>query len=169
MRINGRMRKILYGVLTVAVVVVFAVMVLTDDLEHIEDTNGPDNFALTTITDQDIIEQKMGYKNLVTSGSALGNTVKISSSQFTGVYEVLWTDVLFTTGLQIRLMDFQVNAGNFKMVALVDGRIAVVVEPGMDTIDLGEVRGNVSLVIAGESADFSFRMSEMEYNNYSHP
>ena len=95
--------------------------------------------------------------------------MKISSSQFTGVYEVLWTDVLFTTGFQIRLMDFQVNAGNFKMVALVDGRIAAVVEPGMETIDLGEVRGNVSLVIAGESADFSFRMSEMEYNNYSHP
>ena len=163
------MKKRLYGILAVVVVVVCLVSFLTSGLEHIEDTNGDGDRSLTMITDQDIIERKMGSMGLRKSTNNLNNTICFSSNKFTGVYEIMWTNVIFSSGLRIDWMNYEVNAGNFKMVVLVDGQIAAVAEPGVDCVELGEVKGDVSLVIAGESANFSFEMFQSEYNSYGHP
>lgn len=42
--------NLLLGLMAVAMIAVAAVWMLGDDLEHIEDTNGTDNYALQTIT-----------------------------------------------------------------------------------------------------------------------
>lgn len=166
---RAKTKNVLWIVFAVAVVVVCGIWFLTDGAEHIEDTNGPDNDALTTITDQDIIDREMGCLGLEKTTNNLTRTVKFHSGKFTGIYEVMWTDVLFSTGQSIEVLDFEVNAGNFKMVVLHEGEIAAVIEPdALATADLGEIKGNVSLVIAGESADFSFRIPEAVYNSYGH-
>lgn len=165
---NERMKKLLYGVLGLVVLVVGVIWFLTDGLEHIEDTNGADNYALVTITDQDIIDRKMGSMGLGKSTNNLNNTVKFSSNKFTGVEEIMWTDILFSTGVTMEILDFEVNAGNFKMAVVNESEIIKVIEPGESLVDLGAIEGSVSLVIAGESADFSFRIFESEYDSYSH-
>lgn len=162
-------KRKLCTILVVVLVAICAVWLLLSGPKHIEDTNGPDNATLTRITDQDIIDCNMGCLGVGKSENVIGGTVKFSSGKFTGVYEVMWTDVIFSTGMIMQIIDLEVNAGNFKMAVVNEGEIIAVVEPGDDTIvDLGNVKGNVRLIIAGESADFSFRLFEHEYDSYSH-
>ena len=61
---SEKMTKILLTVAAVVLVVVCGLWFLNSDLEHIEDTNGPDDFSLTTITDENIIKQDMGALNV---------------------------------------------------------------------------------------------------------
>ena len=134
----------------------------------IEDTNGPDNFALNTVTDQNILKLDLpsaGY-GIRTSG-LLSKTVEISGDEFSGVYEVLWTNMV-AGDFVLNLLDYTVTGGNFRMVVVNDGKIVADIEPGTTQILLEGVKGNVSLRIAGESAAFSFSMTESEYNLYSH-
>jgi hypothetical protein len=135
----------------------------------IEDTNGPDNFALNTITDQNILKRDLpsGGYGTKTSG-LLSKTVTHSGKDFSGVVEVLWTDMI-AGDFVLDLMDFTVTGGNFRMVLVHEGAIVADIAPGTTEIVLKDVKGDVALRIAGESADFSFSMTEFEYDLYSHP
>ena len=166
---SEKTKKKLIGIAAAAMLVIFAVWMFVGGVEHIEDTNGPDNERLTTIMSPDIIERKMGNRGLRISSNDLSSTVKFSSNKFTGVYEVMWTDILFSTGVTLQILDFDVNGGNFQMSVVNDGEIIRVIEPGEDLVELGAIKGKVSLVIAGESADFSFRLFESDYDSYVHP
>ena len=166
---SEKTKKKLIGVAAAAMLVIFAVWMFVGGVEHIEDTNGPDNERLTTIMSPDIIERKMGNRGLRISSNDLSSTVKFSSNKFTGVYEVMWTDILFSTGVTLQILDFDVNGGNFQMSVVNDGEIIRVIEPGEDLVELGAIKGEVSLVIAGESADFSFRLFKSDYDSYVHP
>ena len=48
--------KLFVPVILIAVIIA-GIMLFNTDLEHIEDTNGADNFELQTITDEDIINE----------------------------------------------------------------------------------------------------------------
>ena len=135
----------------------------------IEDTNGPDNFALNTITDQNILNLDLpsGGYGTKTSG-LLSKTVTHSGKDFSGVVEVLWTDMIAGDFL-LDLMDFTVTGGNFRMVVVNEDRIIADIEPGTTQILLEGVKGRVALRIAGESASYSFSMTEFEYNSFAHP
>ena len=135
----------------------------------IEDTNGPDNFALNTITDQNILNLDLpsGGYGTKTSG-LLSKTVTHSGKDFSGVVEVLWTDMI-AGDFVLDLMDFTVTGGNFRMVVVNEDRIIADIEPGTTQILLEGVKGRVALRIAGESAAYSFSMSQFEYDLYSHP
>ena len=61
--------KFLWILLAVAVVAFCGYSFLTSDLEHIEDTNGPDNYALTTITDENIINRMSGRRACLACGA----------------------------------------------------------------------------------------------------
>ena len=135
----------------------------------IEDTNGPDNFALNTITDQNILNLDLpsgGYRTK-TSG-LLSKTVTHSGKDFSGVVEVLWTDMI-AGDFVLDLMDFTVTGGNFRMVVVNEDKIIADIEPGTTQILLEGVKGRVALRIAGESAAYSFSMTEFEYNSFAHP
>lgn len=142
---------------------------LQDDLEHIEDTNGPDDYSLTTITDQQIIDKSVGALNVKQKKSLIGDTIEFSSDKFTGVYEILYDNYIGSSDFEINLYSFTVNEGNFKMVVIHDDEIVATLEPDlMLDYRLENVKGKVSLVIAGESADFAFSMTESEYNDFAH-
>ena len=134
----------------------------------IEDTNGADNFALNTITDQNILKL-----DLPSAGSGikisglLSKTAEFSSKDFSGVVEILWTDML-AGDFVLDLMDYTVTGGNFRMVVINDDKISADIAPGTTQILLPGVKGHVSLRIAGESAAYSFSMTEVEYNSFAH-
>ena len=89
----------------------------------IEDTNGPDNFALNTITDQNILKLDLPSAGSgIKIGGLLSKTAEFSGKDFSGVVEILWTDML-AGDFVLDLMDFAVTGGNFRMVVINEGKI----------------------------------------------
>ncbi|MBQ2954874.1 MAG: hypothetical protein IJE08_00280 [Clostridia bacterium] len=159
--------NILWIVLAVAIVVFAVYSFLTDSLEHIEDTNGADNYALTTITDENIINQDIGALNVRKSRGLLNDGITFSSDKFTGVYRIFSTTFLFNSDFQMDLAGFYVNSGNFEMAIVSNGQIIATVEPGMFAeVSLTGLNGDFELVIAGESADFEFTLDRFFCDAY---
>ncbi len=156
-------------VIIIIVVAIGGFMLLTSDLEHIEDTNGPDNYRLQQITDENIVNMDMGALNVGKSNNTITNMTKISSDKFTGVYEVLYINLIGKSDFLLNLYDLNVKSGNFKMVVVHDGKIVkTMTEENYEETLLEDINGTVSLVIAGESADFSFEMTTFEYDDFEH-
>lgn len=156
----------MFAVVLVAVAVIWF---MSDGIEHIEDTNGADDTSLTTITDQQIIDKSIDALNVGTRTGFINGMVEISSKKFTGVYEVLYNNYIGSSDFMLDLCDFTVSGGNFKMCVVHDGKIVAVLEPdALVEYTLENISGRVSLVIAGESAEFSFEMTEFEYNSFVH-
>ena len=175
---NKKMKDILVGIFAVALIAVCAIWFLSDDLEHIEDTNGPDNFALTVITDENIINRDMGALNPVTvkksgisvGGLSIDSYVQLYSENFTGVYELFYQNLLGKSDFVLNLDHLTVDSGNFKMVVLLDEEIVATIEPSDEPIEfrLDDINGYVSVRIAGESASYSFAMPKYEYDLLEH-
>lgn len=167
---NSGVKKILWGVFAIILVVVCVVWFIQSDLKHIEDTNGADNYSLTTITDENIINQDMGALGFETAKNKFaGDTIEFHSNKFTGVCEILYDNLIGSSDFTLNISNFAVNSGNFKMAVVHNDEIVKVIEPGtMINYTLEDVSGTVSLVIAGESADFSFSMSQTDYELHSH-
>lgn len=152
----------LFGIIiAIAVVAVAIFMFMGNDLEHIEDTNGAENFALQTITDANIINKDIGAvggPNMSTDN--ISNTTTYSSEKFTGVAEIYGVNIT-TTSMDIIVNHASVTEGNFKLVLLVDDEIVheFKLNELTQTYTLENPSGYVSLVIAGESANFEFDYS----------
>ncbi len=167
---SKNIKNVLWGVFAVVLIVVCVVWFLNSNLEHIEDTNGVDDYSLTTITDENIINMDTGALGVETNKNALtGDTIEFSSEKFTGVYEILYDNYIAPSDFELNLTSFTVDKGNFKMVVVHNDKIVATLEPDMlvDYI-LEDVTGTVSLRIVGESAAFSFCMTQMEYDEFSH-
>ena len=59
-------KKILPIIAAIAIIGIAAVWFLGSDLEHIEDTNGADNYTLQTITDENICNRDVFELNELT-------------------------------------------------------------------------------------------------------
>lgn len=95
--------------------------------------------------------------------------VEISSDKFTGVYEVVYGNYLGSSDVRLDLYDFTVTSGNFKMCIVREDEIVAVLEPdSLVEYLLEDISGNVRLMIAGESAEFSFKMTESDYDSFEH-
>ena len=154
---NEKLKKLFPLLAAVALIVVAVIWFTGSNLEHIADTNGPDDFTLQTITDDNIRNRDIGALNVGQSTSLVSDTVTYSSKKFTGVYEV-FTENIVTNRYEITVNHARVDAGNFKMVLCVDDEIVheFTLNTLSQTFVLDHVNGTVSLRIAGESADFMF-------------
>lgn len=165
------MKKPLLFAAALVMVVAALIWMFIGGVEHVEDTNGPDNYNLQTIRDHEIVEMSTGAlggpkrsQNVLT-----GDSIHFSAEKFTGVYEILYDNLLGKSDFWISLTNYEITGGNFKMVVVHDDRIVATLEPGlMVDYRLEDVSGRVSLRIAGESAAFSFYMSTTEYDLHSH-
>lgn len=165
---SPKQNNLLYILIAVAVVVICGYSFLNSDLKHIEDTNGPEDYTLTTITDENIIKQDMGALNVSKSTGLLNDGVTFKSDKFTGVYRVFQTNFLFNSDFRMDLLNFHVNSGNFRMCLVNNGKIIAEVEPGMTSeVLLHDLNGSFELVIAGESADFTFYMDSWFCEQYN--
>ena len=164
---SPKQNNLLYILIAVAVVVICGYSFLNSDLKHIEDTNGPEDYTLTTITDENIIKQDMGALNVSKSTGLLNDGVTFKSDKFTGVYRVFQTNFFFDSDFLRDVAGFWVNSGNFRMCIVNDGKIIATVEPGMfATCELSDLNGSFELVIAGESADFEFTLDRLFCEQY---
>jgi len=158
-------KKAIWGLVFAAVLLLsFGLWFFFDRTGHIEDSNGAEDISLASISEQQILERKIGPKGLESDAEFPGTMVKFYSEKYSGIYEVMYTTVLFTPGFSIDIYDFEVNSGNFRMVLINEDRIVAEVLPGEHTsLVLEDALGPVSLVIAGESADFSFRIPQTNF------
>ncbi len=157
MKINEKAKKILAGVCAVVIVAVAGIWFFNDGTEHIEDTNGEDNFTLQTITDENIINRDIGAMGLNESKDSISNTTTYSSNKFTGVEEIYGTNIVGNR-FDITINHARVDKGNFKIVLLENDEIVheFKLNELTQTFTLENPSGYVALRIAGESADFQF-------------
>ena len=141
--------------IALVIAVVMLACLTSCGLKHIEDTNGADNFELQQITDENICKMDIGALNISESEDIIGETVTYKSNKFTGVSEVFYENII-TNRFEITINHARVDAGNFKMVLCVDDEIVhtFTLNELSQTYVLEDVRGTVSLRIAGESAKF---------------
>ena len=169
--LQGKFKNILWGVFAAVFVIAFAVMFFGSDLKHIEDTNGPDNFALQVITEENIIKRDLGAIGGPNKSKGLltGDTITFSAENYTGVSEILYDNFIGTSDFDLSLTSFEIYGGNFKLVVVHNDEIVAELQPDM-FVDyrLEDIKGTVSLRIAGESAAFQFCITQHDYDRHSH-
>ena len=161
-------QKNIFGIIAVVVfVAVFAYFFLGSNLEPIEDINGPDNYELAVITDENIIKQDMGAMNVSKKTGLLNSGITFSSKNFNGVYRVFQTNFFLDSDFYLDLAGFWVKGGNFRMCIVNEGKIIADVEPDMFAeCKLSDLNGSFELVIAGESAEFEFTLDRLFCEQY---
>ena len=174
------MKKKLENLFWIAIVVVVVgfggFFILTNDFEHIEDINGANNYALNTITRHDIIKHNMGSKGLAyktsdfkVAGIQFGG-VEFSSKKYSGTEELFSIDFFLPSDFTLQVYNFEAKEGNCQLAVVNNGEIIATVEPGMDGyVHVPNVKGYTSIVLAGESANFSFEMTHTDFNMFNHP
>ena len=171
MKLSEAMKKklTLVGAVVLAAFVVYSL--LTNDLEHMEDTNGPENYSLQTITEEQILDLSTGALGgpAIRKSTFTGSALEFSSDKFTGVAEILYDNFLLPSDFVLDITNYNITGGNFQMVVVHNDEIVAVLEPDMFvSYRLEDVTGYVSLRIVGESASFTFSMSEFDYDFHSH-
>ena len=151
------LKKILLAIGVVAFMGVFAFSLFTSVPEHIEDTNGADNYKLQQITDANIIKMDIGSRNLTEETQLLSDLLLYKSKKFTGVSEIYMNNI-YGNRFDITLYNLQVESGNFKVVLVHNNEIVheFKLNELSQSYTLENPNGNVSLRIAGESAAFKF-------------
>lgn len=151
------MKKLISIIGIVVFVAVFALWMFNSDLEHIEDTNGTDNYTLQQINDFNIIKMDTGAINVAQSDELFNNLPTLKSKKFTGIHEVYSTNIIGNR-FDITLYNTTVKSGNFKIVLVYNDEIVheFALNELEQTYTIKKPKGNISLRIAGESADFKF-------------
>lgn len=174
MYINPRIKKFFGLIFAVVMIVVAIVLVIKNPgPEHIEDTNGPDNYALQQITPEDVVAQEMGARGGLTTeekkfgfaGISVSKGLKYSCKQFTDVSQVYTSTIFKGSDILVRLEDFRIESGNFAFFVILDGEIVAELRPDESgrvdyTFENVEDTGCLEYVIAGESANFQFSVPQ---------
>lgn len=161
-------KNIWWIILAIAIIVFAGYSFLTSDLEVIEDQNGPDDYSLAVITDENIINMDRGSMGLKKSTDMLSSGITFSSENFNGVERILLTNFFFNSDFDMDVTNFHVNSGNFRMCIVNDGEIIYDVQPGevFTRVLLHDLNGTFELIIAGESADFTFYLDRLFCEQY---
>ncbi len=168
---TGKTKQTLLMVAAVIFVLAVGALLLFGGTEHIKDTNGPEDVSLQTITEEDILSRDMGAIGGPNKSQSIltGDAIHFSADKFTGVAEILYDNFILPSDFQLDLTNYEITGGNFQLVVIHNDQIVAVLEPDMFVrFRLEDITGYVSLRIAGESAAFSFYMSEFDYNFHSH-
>lgn len=168
---DEKKKTLIARIAAVLLIGIAAFWFLGSDLEHIEDTNGPDNYSLTTITDENIIKRDIGaLGNKKSKGFLSGDLTEFSSKKFTGVAEIMYNNYIGKSDVYFELLNYNITEGNFKVVVVHNDEIVAELEPGLfSEFHLEDISGTVSLRIAGESAAYSFGISASDYERFEHP
>ena len=166
-----------WAVLPIVLVLIIGFFFLPK-MEHIDDTNGPDDFSLATLTDEDILASTLsctGGPNTATGritlpgGWEISKGVKLYADKFSGVTDILWADYILPSDFSLDLDHFSVEGGNFRMMVMNQGKIIAEIEPGDDiSLLIEDITGPTCVRIAGESAAFTIAMSELQYDLFEH-
>lgn len=150
------MKKVLCLILAAG----FAVFAAGCGTEY-EDTNGPDDYRLTQITDENIVNLDVGASNYTQKPGSdtsdnLSRVTEFKSKNFNGVAEIYRSWLVGKSDLTIDVTNLQVDSGNYALFVVQDGKIIYEfpVNEMLQTYELRDTNGDISIVMAGESADF---------------
>ena len=123
----------------------------------IEDTNGPDDFSLVTITDEDICGGRFSSSAVMSSTFTSGNKTTLKIKKFSGVKDSPDARVKANGETLIWRTAITVTAGNFRACIVRDNEEIVGEFPidGTGEVKIENAAGTYYLRIAGESAAFS--------------
>lgn len=154
------MKKIVSMVLTIALAMSFVACSSTE----YKDTNGADDFSLQTITDEEIVNLSTGASGLSYSEESLEDVLlssEYSSKNFNGVERIYLTNFLIPSDVMIYIGHMDVQEGNFRLVLVNNDEI--IYEFPLDTFNetftFENLIGDFSIMVAGESAKFSFHIN----------
>ena len=125
------------------------------NLNHIEDTNGADDYSLTTITKEELLGNS-GAVKLLSVRSEGNDKIEYSVDKFTGVEMVEEVRVKDGVGSITFAVNTALTEGNMYVYVRCDGQIVGELAIGKDdalTIEK-PTPGKYELCIAGESAKF---------------
>lgn len=126
-------------------------LVLVGCGDHIEDTNGPDDFSIETITEEQIIN---GYIVTAEHQSHIrqNNTYKYSVGKLTGVFEV-FKGTFNEEDIAITLST-SVEEGNARIVLVYKGHIMkdFLLNADNQIFTMSNCNGEVRILVVGESA-----------------
>lgn len=150
------MRKIIAIILSLCIV-----LALTGCGTTYEDTNGPEDFSLQTITDQNIIHLDVGASGLNFTEESLGDVVfssEYSAKNFNGVAQIYTTGFFLPSDVEVYIGHMNVKQGNFKLAIVNDEQIIyeIPLDAFGDTFRFENISGSFSIHVAGESAAFEF-------------
>lgn len=139
------------------------VLALSACAAEYEDTNGDDNFALQTITDEDIINLQIGSSGINYTESSFGSISgnEYYSKNFNGVEQLFVENYIWDSDITISVGYLDVTAGNFRMVVINNDEIIfdVPLNISAETYYFEDINGYFSVHIAGESANVKFNYS----------
>ena len=143
--------------------VILMVLTLAACGTEYEDTNGDDNFALQTITDEDIIHLKTGSSGLSYHEETIGimSSSEYSSKNFNGVDQLYLANYILDSDVTLSIGYLNVTAGNFRMVVINNDEIIfdVPLDSAAEAYIFEDVNGSFSVHVAGESAAVEFNFS----------
>ena len=136
----------------------FMVFSLTGCMEPIEDTNGENNTALNTITNEDILAKSITSSGLeYTETNFMGiTTFEYHDNNFNGVEEVFLTNYLLPSDVEVSVNYIELESGNFRMYVINEGKILKEIVDGVfaESYIFEDITGEFYIRVAGESADF---------------
>ena len=155
------------GVMAFIAIVAAVIIIATSGLEHIEDTNGPENTSLSAISKEEFVSGKNLYTANHCGFSEKGDQTNVSGTlknqdydrcsmyakKFSGI------DTLQATQTDSNSMTLTVestlNSGNMEIIIVIDGEYYQHIPTGSkQTIVLEDIAGKLILVkMAGESAN----------------
>lgn len=127
----------------------------TGSTKDYKDTNGEDNYSLCKITDEDIIEGiDSSTLNIVTFDESKNEYWYLG--KFFNGSTTLGTANDLTADNTIVIQQFSVTKGNTRLLILADDKIVHDFTPNESNQEysLNNLQGDISLVVAGESANF---------------
>ena len=147
--------------LLTVIFIIFLSITLTS-CSHIEDTNGPDDYSLVKISDEEILGVRSASTKIGAFESQTGRTIKVKVSKFSGVeklqsFKTTNSDITFTVSVTV-------NSGNFKAVLVQEGKIIHTFNNNASNqvVTVKQGTGTVSFYVAGESAKYNITL---QYDN----
>ena len=149
---NRKTGIIIFAIFIVALIAFFPNI---GNTKEYKDTNGEDNYSLCKITDEDIIEGiDSSTLNIVTFDEAKNEYWYLG--KFFNGSTTLGTANDLTADNTIVIQQFSVTKGNTRLLILADDKIVHDFTPNESNQEysLNNLQGDISLVVAGESANF---------------
>ena len=138
----------------------FAIFAVGCGVEY-QDTNGPDDYRLTQISDENIAKFELGASNYSQKPGSdesdnLSKITEFKSDNFNGVAEIYRTHLMGKSDLIIDVSNLQVSSGNYRLSVVQDGEIIYdfPLNEMMQTYELRDTNGDIAIRMSGESADF---------------
>lgn len=130
--------------------------------EEYEDTNGPQDYTLQTLTDENIIKRDVGASGLAYEESDIAGlkSSEYSAKNFNGVEEIYITNFIFESDIEFYIGHLNIKSGNLRIVAINDDEIIYdfPLDAFNETVRFENLKGTFSVRIAGESAAFDMHI-----------